>query len=135
MKTLKELIGILDYGYDEMDVIKLYLSQPDIMPKAVEVLTGLLKGEIDRLEKFKSKNMAFQPIPYDFYYKKYPMNIARMLDTLSRKSILEMQYSDDDIAWIKENVPKINIPKVGLKMFIDDVHKIGIYFKDEEKPV
>lgn len=132
MKSLKELVDLGEKcDLPELSVIKAYLSQPEVISDAVPLLTALLQDRIKELEKFKAKQRCWQSAPFDFYYRQFPLEVAAQLDFMSRKLILNLSLSEKDTEWIKENVPNLKKPTAMWHELYEEIHRLGVSFKDE----
>ena len=75
-------------------------------------------------------------MPNNFYYVKYPQEIATELDILTRKMQMELPFTEDDDQWLKDTIPNINLKSNHLSMFWSDLYdyihdKLNLKFKDE----
>lgn len=112
MKSLKEIMDICSLTKeDDLTIIRMYLEQDGMLTNGINLLTLLCKKQSNDLLRFKNKTTANLSYPSEFYYKNYSIEIAYMLDYLTRKVQLDLPFSEKDIEWVKTfDIKKVKQP-------------------------
>lgn len=131
MRSLKELVEIGEQNdLPALDVIKAYLSQPEVLKDTVPLLVGMLQDQIRDLTAFKSRQMNWQGMPLDYYYQQYPVEVAAHLDSMTRHLILGLELNDDEKQWLVENVPHMKKPILMWNALSEEINRLGVQFRD-----
>lgn len=108
--NLKEMADAYLPMTDDMVVLRLYLSQPEIIEKGVELLTSLLTRELKELTAWKKKQLTDGFYDFSYYYKFYPLEKAARVEMMTRKVIAEVELTENEYQWARENLAGTNPP-------------------------
>ncbi len=90
-----------------------------------------MQDQIRDLTTFKGLQMSWQGMPYDYYYRQYPVDVAAHFDGMTRHMILGLDLHDDEKAWLKENVPNLKRPILMWRYLHEEIKRLGLQFIDE----
>lgn len=102
--TLKQMADAYLPMTDDFVVLRLYLSQPEIMDMGVNLLATLLQREIKDLNRWKKKQITEGFYDFSYYYKQYDVDIAGRIELMTRKVIAEVPLTEIEYVWAKENL-------------------------------
>lgn len=111
MKSLKEIMeeGKI-FGLSDTQIIANYLTQDGMSENAIHIITavmGMKMKEIEQKYAFARANLSYS---VSYYYKRYDFKTAEMLDTLTRIMILDLDFTEEQIKWMKNFNQKSNFP-------------------------
>lgn len=103
MYSLKEIMeNGKACGLSDIQIIIEYLIQDGMSENAINTITIALGTKMKELElKYASarSNLSYST---SYYYKKYDFKTAEMLDTLTRIMLLDLDFSKEQIKWMKD---------------------------------
>lgn len=103
MYSLEE---IMDYGkrcgLSDIQIITKYLTQDGMSEDAIHVITDVLGAKMKELELKYASARANLSYSVSYYYKNYDFKTAEMLDTLTRIMILDLDFSEEQIKWMRD---------------------------------
>ena len=136
--TLKELL--VQYGYTTDPVKEAEIIEKSFVENAFEdvglaMITRLSAKKIKKLQDKLSFAQSWIPIKIDMNVNKEFANdklTADMLNRIITYCMLSMPLPDDILAWAKENVPNMNVPKLFFMPAAKYLkEKYNIEFKDK----
>lgn len=134
MKSLKELIKSSETGLtdkSDITIIKEYLSQPEILEKAPEILVDILQGQINRYVLLRRQQLTWGTMSFDYYYDDFPKDIASEFVHLTLKVIAAEEFNTAELKWIQENVPKLKLKQAFYVPLLDELNGLGYRFQNQ----
>ena len=132
--TLRELVDMQPYtGETDMEIILKFLKSNECEEEAATLVFSLLRSKIDRLDcERRSVREWVSYLPSKYLYETYDLEIADRLHTLELDYISNgSKLSKARLAWAKEYVPNIEMPKVYFQPLVEYLDGMGIRFKGE----
>jgi hypothetical protein len=103
MYSLKE---IMEYGkkcgLSDIQIITKYLTQDGMSEDAIHTITTVLGIKMKELEQKYASARSNLSYSTSYYYKSYDYKTAEMLDTLTRIMILDLDFTKEQIKWMKD---------------------------------
>ena len=136
--TLKELL--IQYGnttdpVKEAEIIEKWFVENDFEDLGLSMIARLSAKKIKKLQDKLSFAQSWIPIKIDMNVNKEFANdklTADMLNRIITYCMLSMPLPDDILAWAKENVPNMNVPKLFFMPAAKYLkEKYNIEFKDK----
>ena len=134
MITLEDLIKKQKYsGMSDMQVIRTLFEMNDLEEEGMGLITKLSKSAIEKLKcKERMVKEWFSKLPSMYLYENYDLEIADSLHNLELDFISNGgELSDGRFEWAKENLSKINRPKIYFNPLVEWLNAKGINFKEE----
>lgn len=129
MKSLKELMDEQDAS--DIKLIKMYLSQPEIITEAPELLTSIMQAQLNKYIELRRQQLSWGTMSFDYYYDIYPKPIASMLTHLTLKVIAQDEFSDVDINWLNDVVPTLKLGYAFFNPLLQKINFMGLRFKEQ----
>jgi len=123
MYSLEEIMEYgKKYGLSDIQIITKYLTQDGMSEDAIHIITDVLGTKMKSIEQkyaFARSNLGFSS-PY--YWKNYDFETAEMFDTLTRIMILDLDFSKEQIKWMR-NLDRNSYSKSPFWHDLDEVIK------------
>lgn len=134
--TLRELVDMQPYtGETDMEIILKFLKSNECEEEAATLVFSLLRSKIDKLDcERRSVREWVSYLPSKYLYETYDLEIADRLHTLELDYLSNgNKLSKARLAWAKEYVPNIEMPKVYFQPLVEYLDSVGIRFKGSKK--
>ena len=140
MGRLKSVKPLAEYilrqkitGESDLEIIYLWFVDNDLEADGIELLAGLSKSKIEKLDAVLNNARVWipnNPNPTDKDGNRYPELIERNLIRIIQYFQLQMDLPDTILEWAKEKIPTIYEPSIFFRPAQDWLEaKYGIKFK------
>ena len=133
MKSLKEIMELGNFlGIDDMSIIKEYLTQPEVIGQAPQLIMDVMQTKIDEYAKLRQMQLTWGIQSFGFYYYDFPRDIASKFVSLTLSHVAKA-LTDRDYEWARENLPKLKLKNAFYRPLLQDLNMHGAWFKNQDK--
>jgi hypothetical protein len=116
MKTLKELVLYQQMtGEDDLTLIKMWFYENDMEMEGISIITELAESKIDKLQLILNKSRTWIPYLPDLSEcnKSLTKEQVQNIQSIIQMYLLGMDLKESNLyKWAKEEIPKIELPRV-----------------------
>ena len=116
----------------DLKIIESYISQDEVpLDKVIETFTRIMATRAANKDKVINRFRSEGVMPYNYYYKNYPEDVATVLEALTRKIIASMDLTDNDYSRLQEIASKHKLKSPFYVELLEKCHERGIFFVNE----
>lgn len=133
MKSLKEIVELANLlEIDDLTIIKEYLTQPEIINLAPQLIVDIMQTKIDEYAKLRQMQLTWGVQSFGFYYDDFPRDIAAKFVSLTLSHVAKA-LNERDYEWARENLPKLKLKNAFYRPLLQDLNMHGAWFKNQDK--
>ena len=131
MRSLKDLMESGFFNSD-ISVIKAYLQQLEIISDVPDMLTELMRTQLEeyRRKQRKRDEMHFSE-GFEHYFKNYPPEVASKFVLMYADIAAEEEFSDHMKEWIRTHVPTLKLVSPFYQEIVYRINKLGVRFSNQ----
>lgn len=134
MPSLKQLLEENKlFHYEDIDIIKKWFTGNNLEELGLQMIPELAASKSAKIQKQLDYARTWIPVKIDMKnVEGIDADTAVSLNKIITCCILSMDLPEENLEWAKENIPKMNLPKL---FFMPTIYylkdRYGIEFKDE----
>lgn len=134
MKSLKELLEENKlFHYEDIDIIKKWFTENNLKEVGLQMISELAASKSEKIQKQLDYARTWIPVKIDMKnVEGIDADTAVCLNKIITCYMLSMDLPEVYLEWAKENIPKMNLPKLFFMPAVGYLKdKYGIEFKDK----